>query len=158
MLNVSFGGEIEAQSHSPARENDAGLLHRRPDRLLIRLAVQRNTAIFTERMVEELTPTQFAALAQLYEVGPCSQNRLGRLTAMDAATIKGVIDRLTKREFTELRADSKDARLLMVHLTRKGRDTTKRAIEQGLRITAETLRPRSCTEETTLLKILRKLC
>jgi len=125
---------------------------------LFRLAVQRNTAIFTERMVEELTPTQFAALARLYEVGPCSQNRLGRLTAMDAATIKGVIDRLTKREFTELRADLKDARLLMVHLTRKGRDTTKRAIEQGLRITAETLRPLSRAEQQALIKTLRKLC
>jgi len=52
-------------------------------------------------------------LAKLYEVGPCSQNRLGRLTAMDAATIKGVIDRLTKRGFTEVRADLQDARLLI---------------------------------------------
>jgi len=31
----------------------------------------------------------------LTETGPCSQNLLGRLTAMDVATIKGVIDRLT---------------------------------------------------------------
>lgn len=137
----------------------ASRLYRVDDQVgfLFRKAMQRNTAIFTERMVAELTPTQFAALARLYEVGPCSQNRLGRLTAMDAATIKGVIGRLTKREFTELRPDPKDARLLMVHLTPKGRETTERAIEQGWRISAETLRPLTRAEQTTLLRILKKL-
>jgi MarR family transcriptional regulator, lower aerobic nicotinate degradation pathway regulator len=125
---------------------------------LFRKCMQRNTAIFTERMVAELTPTQFAALARLYEVGPCSQNRLGRLTAMDGATIKGVIGRLTRREFTELRPDSKDARLLMVHLTAKGRETTERGMEQGLQISAETLRPLTRSEQATLLRLLKKIC
>ena len=46
---------------------------------LLRVAMQRHTAIFTGRMVEGLTQTQFAALAKLYEVGSCSQNHLGRL-------------------------------------------------------------------------------
>ncbi len=59
---------------------------------LMRVAMQRHTSIFTSRMVEGLTQTQFAALAKLYEVGPCSQNHLGRLIYLDAATIKGVVD------------------------------------------------------------------
>ena len=46
---------------------------------LLRVAMQRHTSIFTTRMIEGLTQTQFAALAKLYEVGPCSQNHLGRL-------------------------------------------------------------------------------
>ena len=37
---------------------------------LMRVAMQRHTAIFTARMIEALTQTQFAALAKLYEVGP----------------------------------------------------------------------------------------
>ena len=45
---------------------------------LMRVAMQRHTSIFTSRMIEGLTQTQFAALAKLYEVGPCSQNHLGR--------------------------------------------------------------------------------
>jgi DNA-binding MarR family transcriptional regulator len=77
---------------------------------------------------------------------------------MDAATIKGVIGRLTKREFTEVRPDPKDARLLMVHLTRKGLETTKQAMRQGLLITAETLRPLNRAEQAALLRLLRKLC
>ncbi len=58
------------------------------------VAIQRHTAIFTGCMVEALTQTPFAALAKLYEVGPCSQNHLGRLIYLDAATIKGVVERL----------------------------------------------------------------
>ena len=64
---------------------------------LMRIAMQRHTSIFTSRMIEGLTQTQFAALAKLYEVGPCSQNHLGRLIYLDAATIKGVVDRLHLR-------------------------------------------------------------
>ena len=63
---------------------------------MLRLAQQRHTTIFASLMIEELTPTQWAAIAKLKEIGPSSQNLLGRLTAMDGATIKGVIDRLTQ--------------------------------------------------------------
>src|SRR5262245_62040357 len=88
---------------------------------ILRQAAQRHTSIFVALMVEDLTPTQFAALAKLAEVGPSSQNKLGRLTAMDGATIKGVIDRLTKRGLTETSPDPDDGRLLVVALTDLGR-------------------------------------
>ena len=35
---------------------------------LMRVAMQRHTSIFSSRMIEGLTQTQFAALAKLYEV------------------------------------------------------------------------------------------
>src|ERR1700761_9072371 len=87
---------------------------------LLRQAQQRHTAIFAGHMIEDLTPTQWAALAKLREVGDCSQNHLGRLTAMDAATIKGVIDRLTARGFTAVRPDPRDGRRIVVALTPMG--------------------------------------
>jgi len=124
---------------------------------VLRQAMQRHTTIFAASMVEELTPTQFAALAKLSEVGPCSQNRLGRLTAMDGATIKGVIDRLTKRGLTETSPDPDDGRLLMVALTDLGRDVAARAIPVGARITEETLAPLNPDEQVLFLKLLAKL-
>jgi len=42
-------------------------------------------------MRSDLTPTRFAAMAKLLEHGSLSQNELGRMTAMDIATIKGVV-------------------------------------------------------------------
>ena len=77
---------------------------------LMRVAMQRHTSIFTSRMIEGLTQTQFAALAKLYEVGHCSQNYLGRLIYLDAATIKGVVDRLYLRGFVTALNDPKDRR------------------------------------------------
>ena len=60
---------------------------------ILRKAHQRHVAIFAAH-IGDLTPPQFAALAKLNDVGETSQNQLGALIAMDAATIKGVIDRL----------------------------------------------------------------
>ena len=65
--------------------------------LYLRRAGQRHAAIFAEHMGDDLTPTQWAALVKLAELHSVSQNLLGRETAMDAATIKGVVDRLCKR-------------------------------------------------------------
>ncbi|MCU1298191.1 MAG: putative transcriptional regulatory protein MarR family, partial [Acidobacteriaceae bacterium] len=108
---------------------------------LLRQVVQRHLVIFMDQMVGNLTPTQFAALAKLYERGPCSQNRLGRQTAMDAATIKGVIDRLTKQGLTEVKSESEDARLLTVALTKKGRKMVEAAIPIAFQISERTLKP-----------------
>ena len=47
---------------------------------------------------------------------------------MDAATIKGVIDRLTARGFTAARADPADARRLLVDLTPAGMALYDRAV------------------------------
>ena len=83
---------------------------------ILRQVWQRHATIFAREIGINLTPTQWAALAKLTETGPCSQNLLGRLTAMDVATIKGVIDRLTARGLTETSADPEDGRRLLVSL------------------------------------------
>lgn len=86
----------------------------------LRRANQRHVAIFSKH-VEGLTPTQFATLARLYESGTLSQNKLGRLTAMDSATIKGVVERLKAKELVVSRADLTDQRLRLVELTDHGK-------------------------------------
>lgn len=124
---------------------------------LMRVAVQRHTAIFMSRMIESLTQTQFAALAKLYEVGPCSQNHLGRLIYLDAATIKGVVDRLGVRGFVTALNDPKDRRRRAVALTELGRDVTEKAIKVAGEITAATLAPLTAEEQRTVAKLLKKL-
>jgi DNA-binding MarR family transcriptional regulator len=124
---------------------------------LLRVAMQRHTAIFTARMIEGLTQTQFAALAKLYEVGPCSQNQLGRLIFLDAATIKGVVDRLGARGFVTALADPRDRRRRAVALTGRGREVTEAAIAQAAQITAATLLPLTREEQQQIVRLLRKL-
>jgi DNA-binding MarR family transcriptional regulator len=105
----------------------------------LRVAMQRHTAIFMSRMVEGLTQTQFAALAKLLEVGACSQNQLGRLIYLDAATIKGVVDRLHRRGFLTSTSDRHDRRRRAVVLTEAGRAATQAAIGIAAEITVATL-------------------
>ena len=124
---------------------------------LLRVAMQRHTTIFTARMIEELTQTQFAALAKLFEVGPCSQNHLGRLIYLDAATIKGVVDRLLARGLVTTGHDPQDRRRRAVTLTPSGRRVTEAAIAVAAEITAQTLAPLSAEEQRAVVRLLKKL-
>lgn len=125
---------------------------------LMRVAMQRHTAIFTSHMIEKLTQTQFAALAKLYEVGPCSQNHLGRLIYLDAATIKGVVDRLAARRLLTVMNDANDRRRRAVALTDRGRQLIVAAMAVAAQITAETLDPLTADEQRLVVKLLKKLC
>ncbi len=124
---------------------------------LMRVAMQRHTSIFTANMIEGLTQTQFAALAKLHETGPSSQNQLGRLIYLDAATIKGVVDRLNVRGFVTALSDPKDRRRRAVTLTDEGRRVTEAAMKVAARITAETLTPLTASEQRTIATLLKKL-
>ena len=124
---------------------------------ILRQVWQRHATIFAREIGINLTPTQWAALAKLTETGPCSQNQLGRLTAMDVATIKGVIDRLTARGLTETGPDPEDGRRLLVSLTRAGQQMAEKAAPHALAISRETLAPLDAKERETLIALLSKL-
>jgi MarR family transcriptional regulator, lower aerobic nicotinate degradation pathway regulator len=124
---------------------------------VLRQAQQRHTTIFASLMIEGVTPTQWAALAKLKEIGPSSQNSLGRLTAMDAATIKGVIDRLTKRGFTATKPDPTDGRRLLVELTKEGAALYDKAAPLATQITEETLKPLDRQEREAFVTLLARL-
>lgn len=123
---------------------------------ILRKAHQRHVSIFAAH-IADLTPPQFAALAKLHDVGETSQNQLGTLVAMDAATIKGVIDRLKARGLVDLSRHDADKRRLMVSLTAEGRATIERLIPWAQQATSETLAPLTDKEIATFLKLLAKL-
>ena len=124
---------------------------------ILRQVSQRHATIFARDIGADLTPTQWAALAKLAETGPCSQNQLGRLTAMDVATIKGVIDRLSARGLTETSADPDDGRRLRVSLTRPGQQLAEKVAANALAISRETLAPLDPRERELLVALLEKL-
>ncbi|MBR0735843.1 MarR family transcriptional regulator [Bradyrhizobium liaoningense] len=124
---------------------------------ILRQVWQRHSSIFSRDIGTNLTPTQWAALSKLAETGACSQNQLGRLTAMDVATIKGVIDRLTARGLTETSQDPEDGRRLLVSLTRAGQQLAEKLAPNALAITRETLAPLDAKERETLMTLLNKL-
>lgn len=125
---------------------------------LLRRAHQRHSAIFQENIGDDqLTPLQFAALVKLRDVDNVSQNQLGRLTAMDAATMQGVIKRLTSRNLILRRSDPDDRRRLILSLSRAGRALINRLLSNGGKITERTLTPLSQDEQKIFLQLLTKI-
>jgi DNA-binding MarR family transcriptional regulator len=138
-------------------DRDGYVLERQAGHLL-RRAHQRHTSIFQENIGDEqLTPLQFAALVKLRDVDEVSQNQLGRLTAMDAATMQGVIKRLASRNLILRRPDPDDRRRLILSLSDAGRGLINRLLSNGGRITARTLAPLSQEEQKLFLQLLSKL-
>ena len=123
----------------------------------LRRAGQRHAAIFAGQMTDERTPTQWATLVKLAEFESLSQNLLGRETAMDAATIKGVVDRLLKRGFVATAPDPEDGRRMRVSITRDGLAAVARGVGPATAITAETLKPLNAGERRLLVELLRRI-
>lgn len=126
---------------------------------LLRRAHQRATAIFLAELGDAhgVTPTQFAALVKLADLGAQSQNELGRLTAMDPATIQGVIRRLAARRLIERSSDPGDRRRTTLRLTPRGRALVARTIPLGVKVSARTLDPLTAADRRHFLQLLTKL-
>ncbi|MGE0279300.1 MAG: MarR family winged helix-turn-helix transcriptional regulator [Rhizobiaceae bacterium] len=137
---------------------DGGLAYRLQDQIgfILRKAHQRHVAIFASK-IGDLTPPQFAALAMLAEVGETSQNQLGQLIAMDAATAKGVVDRLASRGFVTVTKDSTDKRRLLVALTAEGRKAHEKLVPLATAITHTTLAPLTDRDAAILVRLLAKI-
>lgn len=123
---------------------------------VLRRVTQRHLAIFAAA-IPEVTTTQFAVLARLMEIGPQSQNHLGRATAMDAATIKGVVDRLARLGFVATAADPDDRRRRTVTMTDAGASLFAAKSATALKVSADTLAPLSHDEQATLKALLARL-
>lgn len=136
---------------------DVYILERQAGHLL-RRAHQRHSAIFQENIGDaQLTPLQFAALVKLRDLKEVSQNHLGRLTAMDAATMQGVIKRLASRSLIRRRPDPDDRRRLIVSLSSEGYELVDSLVSSGSNITAQTLEPLCPAERKQFLDLLAKL-
>jgi MarR family transcriptional regulator, lower aerobic nicotinate degradation pathway regulator len=123
---------------------------------VLRKVTQRHLAIFTEH-IPEVTTTQWAVLVRLAEFGPISQNHLGRETAMDGATIKGVVDRLTRLGLAQTAADPSDRRRRTVSMTEAGFALYNRVVDTAVQVSDATFGPLTAGERATLMRLLARL-
>jgi DNA-binding MarR family transcriptional regulator len=122
----------------------------------LRLANQRHLEIFS-RLITDFTPTQFSVLVRLNDVGAVSQNQLGRLVGMDAATTKGVVNRLVDKGLVKTRPDGADMRRLVISLTDEGVAALAKTVPIAHRITTETTAKLTRREAARLCALLDKL-
>lgn len=125
---------------------------------LLRKANQRATAIFQSQAgMGDMTMPQFLTLVKLNEKGEVSQNSLGRLIGMDAATMQGVVRRLTERGWITREADTKDRRRVRLTLTDSGRIALTASLESAGRANDQTLAPLTPREQQTFMRLLKRI-
>jgi len=121
---------------------------------LLRRAHQRYVSLFTTSVDDDLTPTQFTALAKLNEIGCASQNSLGRQTAMDVATVKGVVHRLRDRGLIDKHGIPGDRRKVAIALTPLGVQVFDHCVVGALDANRLTLGPLDTHSQEVLLRLL----
>ena len=125
---------------------------------LLRRAYQRASSHLASRIrPHDLTPVQHATLIRLWELGPLSQNQLGRVVDMPPANIHSLVRRLESRGLVRRDSSPKDKRLLTVSLTDEGRALVETLIPLDAASTEAALRGLDPAERATLYAILRKM-
>lgn len=142
----------------PLHSELAGFLLEEHVGFLLRKAHQRCAAVFLDTASDSgLTPTQFAALCKTVARGRVTQNQLGRLVAMDPATIQGVVRRLTARGLIARTHDPMDRRTAVLAPTEAGLALIGAAVASARRAHAAALAPLSTEEQRMFLSLLQKM-
>jgi len=125
---------------------------------LLRRAHQKSSSIFQSVFPDRhLTPLQFTALVKIRDEGSVSQNRLGRLSHMDPATVMGVISRLEARNLIRKSADKTDKRKIELMLTAKGLKLIESLEGAAHQVSVDTLAPLTRSEQKMFLQLLTRL-
>jgi DNA-binding MarR family transcriptional regulator len=119
---------------------------------------QKNQGIWQEHCPDKsLTSVQAAALTVLYYQGPCSLSELGASAAIDLSTIRGVVERLHKRELVSLQTDKSDGRKVIVQLEPDGEALLGEMVPIMRRIVDLTLAPLNPAERVAFEYLIQKL-
>jgi DNA-binding MarR family transcriptional regulator len=141
-----------------AKTDDDGYVVTQQVGHLLRRAYQRHLAIFQDLADDlNLTSTQFVTLCALSDHGPCSQRELVEATAIDQATIRGIIDRLQARGLLQVLRDESDGRKVVMSMTSEGKHLLAAMLPRGPLISEQTMEPLNPAERVALLYLLRKL-
>ena len=125
---------------------------------LMRKAYQRHLAIFQENASDpNLTSVQFVTLCALRDNGPSSQADLVRITAVDQATIRGIIERLKARHLIKISKDSLDGRKVIMTLLPAGEAVLQEMVPKAKLITQLTVECLNPAERVALMYLLRRL-
>ncbi|VVE65335.1 MarR family transcriptional regulator [Pandoraea anapnoica] len=125
---------------------------------LLRRAYQRHVSIFQNAIPDsDLTAAQFVALCTVKEKQSCSLNDIVKTTAIDQATIRGVIERLKARNLIDVEPDPSDGRKLLVRATPDGLALIERTVPFAEDVTERTYGALNPAERVALMFLLRKM-
>ena len=126
---------------------------------LLRRAYQRHTALFQQTIPDtQLTAAQFVVLCAVRDCGACSLSEIVKRTAIDQATVRGVIDRLKLRKLLGVRHDEADRRKVLVSLLPAGLELVQSMVPFAFEITEKTFAGFNPAERLAMIYLLNKMC
>lgn len=125
---------------------------------LLRRAYQRHTAIFQQTVPESrLTAAQFVVLLTVRDRGPCEIPPIVEQTAIDEASLRGIVERLKWRKLLTAEHVPGDARKMVVSLTPEGAEMLVQTVPFAHEITELTYGDLNPQERATLVALLHKM-
>jgi DNA-binding MarR family transcriptional regulator len=125
---------------------------------LLRRAYQRHVAVFQEVIPDSrLTGAQFSVLCALRDHGAVSMSDICRVTAIDQATVRGIVERLKARDLVTTSADDVDRRKVIVALEPAGEALLEEVTPAAQRVSELTVTHLNPAEQVALSYLLRKV-
>ena len=124
---------------------------------LMRAADTINSSVNLSLSKFGLTESQFNVLDALYHLGPLSQKDLGFKLLKSGGNITMVIDNLEKDAYVERRRDTKDRRILFVHLTKKGKKRLEDILPVQVNFITNEMNRLSKTEQIELQRLCKRI-
>jgi MarR family transcriptional regulator, organic hydroperoxide resistance regulator len=104
-----------------------------------------------------ITAVQAMVLNFLGQEDGITSTELGRKTALDSATLTGILDRLESAGFVERKRHPEDRRAIRICLTETGRKISGELFSTAIEANKEFLAGLSASEQKALRKLLGKI-
>ena len=125
---------------------------------LLRRAYQRHVAIFQQTIKEyQLSAAQFVVLCTVRGQGSCSLSVIVKATAIDQATVRGIIERLKLRSLITVTHNPDDRRKVSVSLTDEGLTIIRQTVPLVQQISELTFNGLNPAERVAMIYLLRKM-
>lgn len=149
---------MPSSSDQPAGNIDPGYDFTEQVGHLLRRAYQRHVAIFQQTIPDsQLTAAQFVVLCAVRDRQPCSLNEVVRATAIDQATVRGIIERLKSRQLVAVSHDPNDRRKVVVTVTAGGLALIDETVPFAKQISEQTFGNLNPAERVAVTYLLRKM-
>lgn len=105
----------------------------------------------------DITTSQFGVLEALFHLGPMCQRALGYKLLRSGGNVTMVVDNLEKHGLVRRERQSQDRRMIMIHLTLKGRKLIARVFPQHAKEIVKEMSHLNPNEQEELRRLCRKL-
>jgi DNA-binding MarR family transcriptional regulator len=125
---------------------------------LLAKAYQKAHGNFKKRLQDHgLTPVQHLILESLWEEEGLSAGDIGKRLVLDSATLSGVLERMSEKNWISKETDDADKRFIRVYLSDKAKQMRRRLVEQREQANEEILGALTLEEKVLLKRLLKSL-